>query len=409
MARGASGSDIHGVMSSVQGGGRDDLVLLRALRKSGDEVQLTQTVGRLAQADQDFARALLRALVRGAPAGDRVADRLTTDGPVECAIERRLYVGHESMGRIDLVLTHPGLELYVEVKLHSDYRPNQLRDYLQALDPGEGEFLISVTRNISRFREPAGSEPGWLGSVRWARLATVLRDLPTPGPVREQWNMLLNVLEEDGDLGSIGLTPELVTAYERSDEAYERLTDFLVQIGVGALQRLRAELNGGDASDRSTAVFASARRRANPSSERGRGDRDEDHPEVIGEDEGLYLAFKIPAPSGERLWIGFYVGDGTGWFYIAAGWSEENDPTPQWEANWRQASMALEAQLRGRRFFCNEGDDLYVQLDYALAEFANEQDVPTALAARIEEDLPLLVASGLFAADLAAAKPRHVS
>ena len=330
-----------------------------------------------------------------------MADRIDSSRTVGCAIERRLYAAGELKGRIELVLGHAELRLFIEVKLHSDYRPNQLRDYLQAIDPGLGEFVVAVTRNISRFREPPSDEPGWLGSVRWARLAAALRDLPTRGTLRDQWNLLVHVLEGDGDLGSTKLTDDLITAYERSDEAYSRLSDFLEQVCVGALHRLRAELNDGDATDRSVAASRPRKAPSRPGKKQAQSDVDKDHPEVVWDDDGgLYLAFNVPSPGAERVWIGFYVADQRSWFYIAVGWSGPGDPSPDWEARWRAASSSLSAQFEGQRMFCDEYDELYFQVDYPLADFLNITDAPEALSGRIEEARPRSVGSGLFAGDL---------
>ena len=376
----------------------DELALLRSLRRAGDEPQLTRVIGDLAQADQLFARGLLRVLVENAPRGREVVDRIDVSHDVRCEIERRLFAVDELKGRIELVIGNAQLKLFVEVKLQSDYRLNQLTDYLEAIEPDMGEYLISVTRNISRFRDPPSDAVGWLGSMRWGRLAPALRDLPSPGALRDQWNLLLQVLERDGDVGSITITPDQITAFEQSNAAYSRLSDFLEQIGASALQRLRAELSGGNPADRAVATFKSKRRAKPQTAKRARTDVDEDRPEVIWDDDGgLYLAFNIPASGTERLWIGFYVDDDEkSFFYIAATGTE--DPTPEQEAHWRSATKHLHALFPERRVFSNEGDDLYVQIDYPLSQFAKAIDAPEALAAQIDEDLPRLVRTGAFLA-----------
>ena len=385
-----------------------NLALLRSLRRAGDEPQLTRAIGELAQADAVFARGLLETLVRAAPRGRQVMNRLDNDQAVECNIERMLYADGDVKGRIELVLGHERLRLFIEVKLYSDYRQNQLFDYLEAIEPHRGECLISVTRNVSRFREPPDDAPGWLGSVRWARLGPDLRNLPSPGPIREQWNLLLELLEEDGELGSIKLTRELISAYERADEATSTLSDFLEQIAHDALHRVRSELSGGSA-DRSAASFRTLRRNKKLTSKRGRVDVDEDAPEVLWDEDGRpYLACQIPAGGSERLWTGFYIDDdGHACFYIAAGWSDDHDPPPRWERSWRIASEHLRRELPDRRLVCNENEDLYVQIDYPLVELAGADDVPQSLAALIDEDIPRMVTAGLFAGDLATHQRRH--
>ncbi len=261
--------------------GADPLAILRSLRKARDERQLTQIVGSLAQADEGFRVGLLRVLVEHARYRKGMLERFDPHQKTTCRVEQPLVSQGELLGYVDLVLAQPGLALFVEVKLHSDYGPQQLFRYLRGIDGGAGELLVSVTRNVSRYREPPEAEPAWLGSLRWARLEPALRDLPTDGPLRQQWNLLLDVLKEDGDMGSTNLSPEHVIAYERSDDAYSRLTDFLEQIGIGALQRLRAELGGGDAEAASLARFSPARRRRKAPQGRRSQELDEDQALVL--------------------------------------------------------------------------------------------------------------------------------
>jgi hypothetical protein len=117
-------------------------------------------IGEVAQADQHFARELLTTLVSNAPYKDRAVGGFDSSRRVECNVERRLFAVDELKGRIELVLGNAQLRLFVEIKLRSDYRLNQLHDYLQALDPAKGEFLMAVTRNVSRFLEPRADAPG---------------------------------------------------------------------------------------------------------------------------------------------------------------------------------------------------------------------------------------------------------
>lgn len=380
-------------------GGRSaaaDRTLIRSLRRPGDEVQLTRTIDALARADTGFAWRLLKLLLQSAPNNAEALKRWDQSSTVMCTAERAMRVAPGQTRRVDLVLESSQLTLFIEVKLRSDYQPNQLRDYLQAIEGQDGAYLVAVTRDVSRYREPDAGTPQWLGVIRWPRLAAALPGLPSDGPVKQHWELLLEVLKEDGDLGSSTLPPELIHAYERSDDAYERLTDFLEHIAEGTLQRLRSELSRGDSIARDAAAFATARRRRIPSnSRRGRADIAEDYPEVLSEDEQLYLAFQIPAGGVEVLWIGFYVDEGAARFFVGAGWGGERDPSPEWEANWRTAARRLKTTMRQRDFRLYN-DDLYCQVDYPLAHLAQANDVPDALARQIDEDLPQIVKSGIF-------------
>ena len=375
----------------------DSHAVIRSLRRPGDEVQLTRTIEKLAQTDQVFARGLLTLLIEQAPHRDKASRWFDAESTTEATAERPMRIPGANPRRIDLVLETSRLKLFIEVKLHSDYEPEQLRDYLRAIKPDQGEFLVALTRDVSRFREPDEHAPGWLGVIRWPHLAGPLRDLPDVGPLRQHWQLLLDVLEEDRDLGSSTFPQELLIAYQQSEEAYVRLTEFLEHIGGGVLQQLRAELTDGDASDRSAAMFASRRKRSAAKPKRGRADRDEDYPTVISENEDLYLAFNVPASGPETLWTGFYVDDGHARFYIAAGWGDDVDPPPAWQTGWDAGIERLQHYMHGRDFHV-EADGFYCQLDYRLADFIDADDVPAALAASIEQDLPRFVSSGLFSA-----------
>jgi hypothetical protein len=376
----------------------DPHVVRRSLRKAGNEPQFTRLLGALAQGDPNFCTGLLGLLVRVAPHPREALGRFDPNAKTSCRVEQPLLDQGELLGYVDLVLAQPNLSLFIEVKLYSDYGPQQLPRYLRGIDPAAGEMLISVTRNVSRYREPPDDAMGWLGSLRWAGLLTALCDLPTQGPVQEQWRLLLEVLEDDGDLGSAGLSPEDVIAYERSEEACARLTDILEQIGIGALHRLRAELSAGNPEVRSAARF-SPRRRRKSSPARRVEELDEDFPEVIADGEELYLAFEVPAHGPERLWIGFYIESGTAWFYIGTGWWEEEDPPASWTAEWLAASVRWEREVHGGRPSANEGGEPYCHVDYRLSDFTRHADVPGALAGVVDREIPVFVRSGLFQLD----------
>lgn len=376
-------------------------VLLNALRRPGDEVQLTQAIGELAKADAHFAEGLLHLLIDRAPNGQAAAARLMPGAPVRCELERPMRAPDQtSRGRIELKLTQGPVTLFVEVKLHSDYSEAQLDGYLQAIAPAEGEFLMAVTRNISRYTEPPVGQPGWLGSVRWAQLADQLKDLPGPGPLREQWNLFLEVLKMHGDLGSRTFDEALVAAFEQWQAAWTHLSDFLEQVGAETLDLLRNELGVGRDETRSLAGFGSARARR----ETVRSDRDEDYPEVISGEDELYLAFTIPARDAQRLWIGFGIGeDDDGVFYIATGWPES--PTRSWIDNWQKASQELKRTMQGRRFTTRPAE-FVCRASYPLREFVGAQDVPERLLEHIQRDLPLFVRSGLFSTELEPRAPQ---
>lgn len=347
---------------------------------------MTRAVIALAQADQSFARGLMTALLQSTTRGRELDLASKLSGKVHCYGERSLFNQRgTNLGRVDIVLEQTDMTLFVEVKLHSDYGVHQLDRYMRGIRPERGDYLIAVTRNISRFIEPPTGTPGWLGSIRWAHIVRTLRRITATDSVARQWNLLLDVLEEDGDMGSTKLSRR-VSAYEGADSAWERLTDFLEQIGTAALPLLRTELCNGGTPRKSAAGFAKARQRRPPKAAKAKGQVDPDKPEVISQDDQLYLGFKIPRSGPERLWIGFYIDEGIAWFYIAAS-SRVEKPTASERERWNRASESLRPRLRGKRFYCNDDDDLYVQVDYRLSDFSKSSDVPRDLAARAEEHL----------------------
>ena len=81
-------------------------ILLNALRRPGDEVQLTQAIGELAKHDAHFAEGLLHLLIDRAPNGQAAAARLMPGAPVRCELERPMRAPDQtSRGRIELKLT----------------------------------------------------------------------------------------------------------------------------------------------------------------------------------------------------------------------------------------------------------------------------------------------------------------
>ncbi len=370
--------------------------LVRSLRKAGNEPQLTRAMVALAQADAVFSRGIMVALLKSTTAGSELTSEISSDSRVRCVGERPLFNERgKSVGRIDLIFESGNLALFVEVKLHSDYRPDQLADYLSGIRPDRGEYLIALTRNISRFIEPPAGSPGWLGSVRWAQLMPRLRKIPATETLRDQWVRLLNVLEDDGDMGSNRISRQLITAYERSDDAWERLADFLEQIGTLALPLLRGELRDGDRSHRPAATFAKARKRRTSRTEPVAANLDPDGPEVLYDDDQIYLGFEIPRGGPERLWIGFAIDDGSAIFYIAAS-TATDPPSPAQRTKWTKASESLRQTMRHKHFYSNDADDFWVQVDYRLSDYAKCPDVPSELATLVENDLPKFVAAGLF-------------
>ena len=70
----------------------------------------------------------------------------------------------------------------------------------------------------------SGSVAHWPpGSVRWARLLPGLRELPVADEqLGEQWRLLLDILDRQGDLGMTRANSELIWAWARYLEATGR-------------------------------------------------------------------------------------------------------------------------------------------------------------------------------------------
>ena len=173
-------------------------MLLSALRRRRDEAQFTQALAAVASQDPRFAAELAGVLIRAA-AKDSTEAALLLDVPpyLECTPEVELFdATSRSRGFVDLKFSDDdGFVLLVENKLDSDYRFDQIPDYLASLDalPEGRKGLLAVTRRRPAFGEPEPGTPGWLGSVRWARVARELHDLE---PGDETLTMLWRVLLE---------------------------------------------------------------------------------------------------------------------------------------------------------------------------------------------------------------------
>jgi len=250
----------------------NDALLIEGLRTPGDETQFTRTIAVLADQDPQFAREFLALLLSEAPYADQrglTAEALQSSN-VSCEAERYVYDRSGSQrGRVDLLFRTADLTALVEAKIWSDYRENQLEDYLASAHSDDRRYVVSITRNVSRYREPPQSEPRWLGSVRWARLAPKMRDLPHAGSVRRSWNILLDVMSRDGDFGDLQLSKDLVDAWAMYDEATNRLATFLEEVGHDSLAFLRACLSGRGAHrpDRAAAFVPLRKSRSKRSEE----------------------------------------------------------------------------------------------------------------------------------------------
>ena len=223
----------------------DRAAVLRGLRRAGDEAQFTQVIGSFA-GEPGFASAFVRTLLSAAKA--RHAEKVEQLEPIPesltCIAEMGVKDRNERLGRPDLRFDDSsGFTLFVENKLYSGYGERQVERYLRALSalPPDRERtgLIAVTRDIPGYGEPPADTPGWLGSVRWATVLPELRELPLAEPLRSEWRLLLEIMYEEGDLGTTQPNIEAIQAWALHGTGREELAKLLKEIRDEMLGVLR--------------------------------------------------------------------------------------------------------------------------------------------------------------------------
>ena len=223
--------------------------VVRALRNRRDEAQLTRVVAAFASQDPVLAGGLAKIMVSAAGRESSDARSLLSVIPreLECTHEVALAdIKGRPRGFVDLMFRDgTDFVLLVENKLGSEYRYDQIPDYLAGLEarPGKHKGLLSVTRKRPLHEEKVPPDPKWLGSIRWARIAEELRDLkPGDDTLTLLWSVLLEVLSQDGDLGVVDLKPELLDAWVKFDEAHEALQLLMQDLADHALGVTRQKL-----------------------------------------------------------------------------------------------------------------------------------------------------------------------
>lgn len=276
--------------------------VLAALRRAGDEAQLTRVIGALGASDSAFADGYAKALLRAAAARpqfeESVAQFASPPAELRCCAEFALGARTDRHGRVDLRLHAPGFSLLVEHKLWSAFAHDQLERYgryVRSRPSEERHALIAVTRNVpteQALNAPTG--PGWLGVVRWVDLIDDLFELPHQDlDARGQWRTLLKFMLDQGDLGVAKADKQLVDAWGHQSIARDHLADILGQA------RERADETVHKALDRRFARH---------------GGRDQAIAMVTYGKTGVtvkrqaadvWIAWALPAGSDEALGIGF--------------------------------------------------------------------------------------------------------
>lgn len=230
--------------------------IVHGLRLRRHEAQLTQVVAAIARTDLGFARAFAEALLAQARLdgeGNQAAFDALGELPekVRCAAEITMYneMGG-SLGRVDLLFEDAAGEpftLVVENKLHSGFGPAQLERYQSALrlvrGGGGRGGLLALTRDVPTAGGLEAGADEWLGSVRWSRLLPHLRRLSIiDAGVAAQWILLLDVLDQQGDLGMTSVDAEALRGRARYQAGRQQLQWLLEQIFDATLEHTRTEL-----------------------------------------------------------------------------------------------------------------------------------------------------------------------
>lgn len=231
--------------------------LLQGLRYTGDEVQLTSVVAGVAAIDETFAtrfaHAVLEQVAQDCAYTKAAQERLNpVPARLRCDTERALTgPAGEGLGRVDLVFESledpPNFTLLVENKLFAGFGPEQMKRYhesLRALRKRGGQGgLVAITRDVPTGGELVARDEEWLGSIRWARLLPRLRRLTCEeAALTQQWALLLDVLDHQGDLGMSQIDADAVRGWARFAEGREALTWLLASVQRAVVEHTGREL-----------------------------------------------------------------------------------------------------------------------------------------------------------------------
>lgn len=192
----------------------------------------------MSSVDSRFATAFLRLALE-------TASGRPFDTPSDFVVTTEEVAGAE---RFDLRFRVAGeWDVILELKIHAGYGRQQLQRYLAALDEVDNGFLCAITRDVALYGEPpVGVDARWAGSVRWRELLPGLRELPVEDPVlRAQWQLFLDVLEEEGSMGFTRPDPALFSAWSLVRKASGHVEEFVEAVRWPVLAALHDALGGG--------------------------------------------------------------------------------------------------------------------------------------------------------------------
>lgn len=362
--------------------------LMWGLRRRADEAQLTQAIAAIARVDRRFGARFV-ALVLDAAADGTLADNVRAfragglPDELDCRAEESL--GEE--GRVDLRFDGGDLTLFMENKLYSGYGHEQVQRYLRSvrrLPRGTRSALVAVTRAVPTYGEPKLDEDErWLGSVRWAHLLSGMRSLPIADTqLASQWQLLLDVLDKQGDLGMTRADADLIRAWARYQDGRSHLSDLLDQIWPRALDIVHAEMTAKYGRKGSPEELADVERRGKQG-------------KVIQRDQNrVFLGFCIPASVKyspvKAQFSGVY---GVPHFTVQV---EPLDAQTRLDAADRQLAAA-DNELGELGFKSNRR---YWARVHEPDEYLDADDVPKRLLELLATDVRLIVTSGILDHDL---------
>lgn len=237
--------------------------ILRGLRDPRSETELTRVLAAALSADPmlaaGFVKAVLRRSKRAAdPRWDALPD--TFDCRPEVQIQE---------GRIDLEFTNlkTGWRVLVELKIDAGYGFEQIERYLRCLDPlDDRQVLVSITRDIPKYGDPSlEGRSNWAGSLSWSSVLEDLRALPAHPALTVQWNLLFDILQDEGSMGVTRVEPDLLEAWSKAAVARQHAVAFMdglrAPLLAGLQEALASVLPHLAASDRAYATPTSNGRR----------------------------------------------------------------------------------------------------------------------------------------------------
>jgi hypothetical protein len=362
------------------------------LRLAGHEAQLTQVIAAVGSSDPRFACAFVELVLAAASkyAGHPASVRELGAVPQEldCAAEHSVYDHKDRrLGRVDLRFDGEDFTLLIENKLHSRFGERQLARYQQALEllPAGRAGLVAITRDVPSHAELSVRGRGWLGAVRWAHLAEGLRKLPIADPfVADQWPLLIDVLDSQGDLGVTSVDHSLPRAWARYLEGRAVLIDLLDSIRERALDVLRSELSkrypDHGPGERLCAPFTHGKRGMVA---------------VKSDQQTVWTGFNVPAreKSAPAVGLSFWMEDGDVMFGVAA------DPYNGPERVRRKERQLAEASRRLLKAGFQSDDSSWWR-QYPSSAFLDDEDVPARLLALVKKDVRALVTSDILLADV---------